>query len=422
VPVLVLGLNYKTSPIALLERLAVPADLLEKALTDLTGRAHVREAVVLSTCNRVEVYAEVSRYHGGVADLRDFLAEWAGLAPEDIGGRAYDYFDDRAAAHLFAVTAGLDSMLVGEREIAGQIKQAFTEAQALGAVGRLLGSLFQQALRAGRRVRAETGIEQGVSSMVGVALDAAAHVVGGLEGRTVLLVGAGKMGQLAATRVTGTAARVLVTNRTEERAGRLAERTGAEVLPLSALSEGLAAADVVLSCTGAMAPVVEADAVAAAMAGRTGRPLALLDIAVPRDIDPACAALPGVTLLDVDAVRALADTGPTGEVVAHARALVEEETAAFAAWTRAVAVEPTIAALRARAEAVRAAESARLAPRLAGLDDRQRAAVESLTRGIIATLLHEPSVRLKRIADTRGGEPYAQALRELFDLPTEAGS
>ncbi len=417
-PVLVLGLNYKTAPVALLERLAVPPDLLEKALADLTGREHVTEAAVLSTCNRVEVYANVTRYHGGMADLRNFLAEWAGVPIEDIADRAYDHFDDRAAAHLFAVTSGLDSMVVGEREIAAQVKQAFADAERERSVGRLLQAMFRQALRVGRRVRAETGLERGASSMVEVALGAADRIVSGLGGRTVLLVGAGKMGQLAGLRLLGVAGRILVANRTRDRAERLAARVDGEVVDLDDLRTGLDAADVVLSCTGASTPVITREDAEAALPGRAGRPLVLLDIAVPRDVDPVCATLPGVTVLDVDAIRALTDTGATGELVARARAMVEDEARTFASWTRSVRVEPTIAALRARAEAVRVAETARLGSRLASLDDRQRAAVEALTRGIVSTLLHDPSVNLKRIADTRSGDPYAHALRELFDLPT----
>jgi len=419
VSVLVLGLNYRTAPIALLERVAVPSERLPKALLSLVQREHVDEAVVLSTCNRVEVYANVSRYHGGMADLRNFLSEWGGIAPEDFSDLAYDYFEDRAAAHLFAVTSGLDSMVVGERQIALQVKQAYADADRQATTGRVLSSLFRHALRAGKRTRAETGISEGASSMVDVGLDAARKVLGTLERRTVLLVGAGKMGGLAATRVHGLAERIVVANRTADRGARLALRVDGDVLDFAGLGAGLAEADLVLSSTGASTPVIDAEAVAAAMARRPSRPLVLLDIAVPRDVDPACAALPGVTVLDVDTVRTLTDTGSTGEEVLKARALVEEEAERFAAWTRTVRVEPTIGALRARAEQVRSAELERLAGRLAGLDGRQREAVEALTRGIVNTLLHDPSVRLKAIADARGGERHAATLRELFDLPEE---
>jgi glutamyl-tRNA reductase len=417
VSVLTLGLNYKTAPVTLLERLAVPAERLPKALASLVARDHVVEAAVLSTCNRVEVYAHVTRYHGGVADLRNFFAEWAGLAVEDFSDAAYDHYDDRAAAHLFAVAAGIDSMVIGERQIHLQVREAFRKADAEGAAGRVLHALFRRALRVGKRARAETGISRGASSMVAVGLDAARRVVGDRDSATVLIVGAGKMGGMAADRLSRGDGRLLITNRTVERSVRLAERVDGEVLLMERLADGLCEADLVLCSTGAPRPVVDREQVAAAMARRPRRPLVLVDLAVPRDVASDCATVPGVTVLDVDAVRALTDTGATGAEVAKARAIVEAEAAAFAGWARSVRVEPTIAALRRRAEDVRQAELDRLAARLAGLDERHRSAVEALTKGIVNTLLHSPSVRLKAIADARGGELHAAALRELFDLP-----
>lgn len=415
--VLVLGLNYKTAPIDLLERVAVPAELLPKALHSLINREHVLEAVVLSTCNRVEVYAHVTRYHGGMADLRNFFSEWGGVAPEDFAELAYDYYDDRAAAHLFAVASGLKSMVVGERQIHLQTKHAYAEAEREAATGRVLSGLFRQALRVGRRTRTETNISEGASSMVDVGLDAATRVLGQLDGRTVMVVGAGKMGGLAARQVHGTAGRITIANRSADKSERLALRVDGDIIDFSDLSSGLHDADLVLCSTGASAPVISYEQVERAMASRPQRPMVLLDIAVPRDVEPSCADLPGVTVLDVDAVRALTDTGETGTEVAKARALVEEEAERFAAWTRSVRVEPTISALRTRAEVIRRAELERLSGRLAGLDDKQRQAVDTLTKGILNTLLHEPSVRLKARADGKDGDLYGAALRELFDLP-----
>ena len=415
--VLVLGLNYKTAPIALLEQMAVPADHVPKALTSLMHREHVLEAVVLSTCNRVEIYAHVTKFHGGVADVRNFFAEWSGLPPEDFVDALYDHFDDRAAAHLFAVTSGLESMVVGERQIHLQVKQAFQAADAEQAAGRVLQGLFQQALTVGRRTRAETKISEGAASMVDVGLDAATQVLGDLRGRTVLVVGAGKMGGMAAGRVRGSADAILIANRSAEKAERLAARVGGTVLEFAALEHGLSQADLVLTSTGASLPIIESDAVAAAMTGRADRPLVLVDLAVPRDVEPGCSFIPGVTVLDVDAIRAVTDTGSTGDEVAKARELVDEAARKFAAWRRSVRVEPTISALRGRAEAVRVSELERLSGRLADLEPRERDAVEAITKGIVNRLLHEPSVRLKTIADARGDDAHAAALRELFDLP-----
>ena len=397
--------------------MAVPADHLPKALKSLTDREHVAEAVVLSTCNRVEVYAHITKFHPGVADVRNFFADWSGLPPEDFVDATYDYYDDTAVKHLFAVTSGLESMVVGERQIHLQVKQAFACAEAEQAAGRVLQALFRQALTVGRRTRAETGISEGAASMVDVGLDAATQVFGDLRGRSVLIVGAGKMGGMAAGRVMGSADSILIANRSTAKAERLAERVGGRVLAFADLPTGLAQADLVLTSTGASIPIIESEAVAAAMQLRPERPLVLVDLAVPRDVDPACSSVPGVTVLDVDAIRALTDTGATGGEVVKARALVKEAAERFAAWRRAVRVEPTIAALRSRAEEVRAAEVARYAARLAELDEKERAAVEALTKGIVNTLLHEPSVRLKSIADVRGDDAHAIAMRDLFDLP-----
>jgi glutamyl-tRNA reductase len=421
VSLLVFGLNYRSAPVGLLERMAVADEDVPKAYASLAGRDHLTEAVVLSTCNRVEVYADVTRYHGGVADLRDFFAEWGGVAPENFADLTYDYYDDRAASHLFAVAAGLDSMALGEPQIRLQVKQAFARAEDEQAAGRLLRTAFTRALGVGKRARAETGIGRGVASMVDLALEAATDTLGELSEATALVLGAGKMGGIAASRLRGSAGRLLVANRSPDGAARLADELGAEVVDFAELRRGLAEADLVLSSTGSSGPVIGADALEHAAAGRQGRAQVCLDLAVPRDIEPASEACNGVTVLDIDALRAHRTGGGADGEVARAQAIVAEEVERFASWTRTVGVEPTIAALRARAEQVRADETARLSGRLGELDERQAAAVESLTRGIVNTLLHEPTVRLKSIADARGGEAHAAALRELFDLPEEGG-
>jgi glutamyl-tRNA reductase len=417
VSLLVFGLSHKTASVDVLERVAVPAERLPKALASLVERDYVTEAVILSTCNRVEVYAHVTRYHEGGADLRNFFVEWGGVAPEDVADHAYLYHDERAAAHLFGVASGLDSMVVGERQIHLQVRQAFAAAKAEGSCGRMLQALFRQALRVGKRVRTETGIAAGASSMVDVGLQAAGRVLGDFTGQTVLLVGAGKMGGMGAARVRSRAARILIANRTVSKAERLAERVGGEVIDLVSLDEGLRQADLVITSTGSPVPLIDCDLVAAAMVVRPCRPLVLLDLAVPRDVDPAANGLEGVTVLDVDVIRTLTDTGATGVEVAKARAFVDEETRRFVAWTHAARVEPTITALRAHAETVRHSELSRLAGRLGDLDERQKETLDALTKGIVNTLLHAPTVRLKALADVRGADFYAAVLRELFDLP-----
>lgn len=423
---LVYGLNLRTAGVDLLERFAVPDEEAPKALQSLLDRAHVTEAAVLSTCNRVELYADVTRYHGGVGDLRAFFSEWGGVAPEDFAGRAYDHFDVGVAAHLFAVAAGLDSLVVGERQIQLQVRGALRSAQANGAAGRDLEALFHLALRAGRRARSETALSEHAATMVDVGLQAAERVLG--DPRVALVVGAGTMGGLGAQQLAARCEQVLVANRSPERAARLAARVGGEDLPLDRLVEGLARADVVLASTGAAHPLITRELLAEAMARRPQRPLVCVDLAIPRDVEPACAELPGVTVLDVEQLRPTTLDRSTAAAIAAARAVVAEEVARFAARRDTVSVDPTIVALRDHAEEVRAAELRRQDGKLAGLDARERSAVEALSRRIVNTLLHEPTVRLKALAAQEGtprpaplsgprSAAYTAMLHDLFGLP-----
>ena len=420
---LVVGCNHRSAELPLLERLAVPADEVPKALSSLLALDHVLEAAVLSTCNRVEVYAHVTRFHDGLQELRGWLAERADVHPQDLDERHYTYHDDRAAAHLFAVAAGLDSMVVGERQIALQVKQAMETARAETSARRVLQRLFRQAIRVGRRVRAETDIANGASSIVDVGLEAARERLGTpFTGARVLLVGAGKIGGLTADRLLAAEiGHVDVWNRSVDKAGRLAARVEGVVVDDGSLRDAVAAADLVVCTTGAAEPVLDRDLVARALAHRDDldRPLVLLDLGMPRNVEPATAELPGVHLLDIADVREVADRGVTGDAIAAARAIVDEEAARFLAWTRASEVEPTIRAVRERAEQVRRDELDRLGRRLSSLDDQQRDAVEALSRGIVNTLLHGPTVRLKELADRGGADHHAGALRDLFDLPDE---
>ena len=422
---LVVGCNHHSADLALLERLAVPAEEHAKALRSLLGLEHVLEVALLSTCNRVEVYAHVTRFHPGLQEVRGWLAERADVHPQDLDELEYSYYDDRAAAHLFAVAGGLDSMVVGERQIALQVKQAMELARAEGAARRVLQRLFRQAVSVGRRVRRETAISRGASSMVDVGLDVATRRLGGpLSGRRVLLMGAGKIGGLTADRLLADQAEhVAVWNRSPDKARRLAERVGGEVVGDGQLEEAVTGADLVVCTTGAPEPVLDAElvarATATATAPRAGTPLVLLDLAMPHNVDAACRDLHGVEVVDITDVRELSHRGVTGEVLAEARAIVDEEAAAFLAWTRAIEVEPTIRSVRQRAEQVRRDELERLSSRLSGLDERQWETVDALTRGIVNTLLHQPTVRLKDLADHGGAEHHANTLRELFDLPEE---
>jgi len=423
---LAVGVSHQTAPVALLEQFAMAADDRVKALHELVAGDHVSEALVLATCNRIEVFAEVERFHGGVADVSRVLARQAGATVEELSPYVTVHYEDQAVAHLFTVAAGLDSMVVGETQVLGQLRAAYALAREQGTVGRALHPVAQRALRVGKRVHTETGIDRAGASLVSVALDRAEDRIGSLDGRRVLVVGAGSMGSLAATTLARRGADVVVSTRTEAHAARLADSLGGRAAPLSDLPAELAAADLLLTCTGATGLVVGADVVAGAMTGRT-RPLAVVDLALPRDVDPAVAALPDVHVVDLALLqgeRASTPGRPTAGVaaddIAAAHALVEAETALLRAERQAAEVAPTVSALRSQAADVVDAELLRLSTRLPDLDARARAEIARTVRRVVDKLLHEPTVRVKELAAVPGDTDYAGALRALFGLGIDA--
>src|SRR5829696_417449 len=426
---LVVGLSHRTAPVALLERASVGAEELPGVLRELLRGEHVAEVMVLSTCNRVEVYAEVDRFHAGLRETSSVLADRLGLDVPALAEHLYVHYEDAAVLHLFSVAAGLDSMVVGESQILGQLRSAYAAAAELDAVGSDLHDLAQHALRVGKRVHAETGIERAGASLVSIALGEAERLLGPLAGRRALVVGAGSMGALtAATLLRAGVDELTVVNRSAERASRLAAQLAPEglplpavrVAPLDALGAELASADLVVTCTGAVGTVVPADLVEAALSGRSGRPLALLDLALPRDVDGAVAALDGVQYLDLAALQEPAARVGAHADVERARRMVTEEVAGRLGARRVTAVTPTVAALRARAAEVVDAELTRLDARLPGLDDAVRAEFAHSVHRVVQTLLHAPTVRVKQLAERPGGDAYADALRELFDLDPAA--
>ncbi|HET6812112.1 MAG TPA: glutamyl-tRNA reductase [Acidimicrobiales bacterium] len=418
--VVVVGLN-RTVPLGLLERMTVTDANLPKALHDLGGRPHLLEAVVLSTCMRTEVYAEAEKFHGAIGDIRNFLAELSGASPESFSDHLYTYYEDAAAAHLFEVAAGLDSAVVGEGEILGQVRDAWERAREEGASGPVLSSLFRHAVEVGKRARTETAISRGVTSVSQAAVAMAADVLWGLTGRTVLVVGAGDMGRGMAVALAGRGVgRVLVASRSETRAAEVVAElpTEARVVEMAEVPAQLRSVDLVLTGTASPSLVFSAEEVAAALAERDGRRLLMVDIAVPRDVDPAVRELPGVTLLDMADLVSFAEAGLSGRKaeVARVREIVEEELRRYGELSTARTVAPVVAALHDRAEALRVAELERMSGRLSSLDERQRRAVEAVTRGLVAKMLHDPTVRLKEEAGTPRGERLADALRTLFDI------
>ena len=418
VSIVVIGMNHRTGPLALLERVSVTADSLPKAIASLTSRVNIREAVVLSTCNRTEVYAVAERFHGAYADIRDFFCELGGMSPDELHPHLYSEHDEAAVAHLFEVASGLDSAVLGETEILGQVRDAWELAQSEGGAKATLNLLFRHALETGKRARTETGISRSTTSVSHAAVEMATERLTSLVGRRVLVVGAGEMGEGVATAlVAAGASDISVANRTHERAEHLAARVNGRVVPFHTLVEAISNADVLLTCTGSGSVLVDSDTVRAARDG-IDTALLIVDIAVPRDVDSAVAALAGVTLLDLDNLRDWAAKGIEKRSVEaeSVRVIVGEEVERFTIDVTARQAAPLVAQLHEHAEKIRLAELERFAARLASLDPAQRAAVEAVTKGIIAKLLHAPSIRLKQDVGTPSGERNAAAVHDLFDL------
>lgn len=417
--VVVVGLNHRTVPLDLLERMTVPASRLPKALADLTSREHINEAVVLSTCNRIEVYVFAEKFHGAYQDIRNFFAEVSHVAPEEFSDHLTSLYDGDAARHLFSVASGLDSAVLGEHEILGQVRKSWETASTEGAVGPVLNTLFRHSLEVGKRVRTETAISRNITSVSQAAVAMATERLGGLEGRQVLIVGAGEMGEgLARALHGGGVAGIRVANRTWDRAVEVAGRLGGEPVRLDDLPHHLAEVDVLLTSTGASAAILEHGDLASVVGERHGRELLVVDIAVPRDVDPTAGEIEGVTLLDMDDLREFADVGirERQREVTAVHAILDVELDRYVDESTARSVAPLVASLRARGDLVRSGELQRLAARMGDLDDRQSDAVEALAAGIVGKLLHEPTVRLKDAAGTARGERLAEALRDLFDL------
>jgi glutamyl-tRNA reductase len=419
VSVVVIGLNHRTAPLDLLERMAVTDARLPKALHDLVSREHVSEAMVLSTCNRTEVYAVAERFHGAYSDIRSFLAEMSFLPPDEFSDHLYVHYDSAAASHLLSVTAGVDSAVLGENEIQGQVKRAWERAHEEEAAGPVLNLLVRHALEAGKRARTETGIGRNIASVSQAAVAMASQRLDGVAGRTVLVLGAGEMGEGMAVALAGAGvAEVLVANRTPSKAAELAARVSGRAVPVSELPAHLAGVDLLLTSTGARSLMLEHAELAPVMARRADRPLLIVDIAVPRDVDPTIADIDGVTLLDMDDLRAFAALGVAERrrEVAKVETVLNDELERYLGATSAREVAPTVVALRQQAEQVRAAEVERFRSRLDDLDPRQAEAVEALTRGLVAKLLHRPTVVLKDSAGSPRGDRLVATLRELFEI------
>ncbi|MEU6719481.1 glutamyl-tRNA reductase [Nonomuraea sp. NPDC046802] len=403
--VLAIGLSHRTAPVALLERVSVTGDALVKLLHDVWEDPSVAEAMVVSTCNRVEVYVTVDRFHAAVTAVSRLLGVHSDVPVEELTPHLYVHYEERAVEHLFSMVCGLDSMVVGEGQILGQVRQALKLGQRQGTVGAVLNELVQQALRVGKRAHHDTGIDKHGASLVSAGL----ALAGELTGRRALVVGAGSMSSLAAiTLARAGVTDIVVANRTYDRGVRLAESVGGRAVGFAAVADELAGADIVITCTGAGRHLITP--------GMLTRGAFLLDLALPHDIDPAVREVPGITLVDLETIQESGIGSREGDAVQTVRELVAEELRAYLDAERAAKVTPTVVALRSKAAGVVESELGRLLMRVPDLDERARDEVAMTVRRVVDKLLHEPTVRVKQLATSPGGDHYAEALRELFNL------
>lgn len=412
--ILAAGVDYKTAPVRVRERLAVSGEGLAEALSAL--RRFVGHGVILSTCNRTEVYAAPEGREEG--RLRQFLSDHWGVPQEELSPYLWIYEQEEAVRHLFGVASGLDSMVLGEEQILGQVRQAMKASQAQGSLGPVLSHLFRSALRVGKRARTETAIARSALSVSSIAVDLARRTLGDLRSTAVLVVSAGEAGALTAKALIQTgAAKVLVASRTYERAEELAGKLGGRAIPFGELPQAVADCDIVISATGSPHFILSPDSVRQAMQERPGRPLLLIDIAVPRDIDPEVRKLDNVFLYNIDDLKQVAEANLQGreKEVVKVEKVIDAEMAEFLSWMNSRAVVPTIAALRSKADSIRERELAKALSKLPGLSEKERATIEALTRAIMNKVLHDPMVRLKGRSHIS-----SQVVRELFALEEEA--
>ena len=421
---LLLGTSHKTAPLAVRERVALTDTRAERFLRELAEHPEIREAVVLSTCNRTELYVVVSDPVEAETTVLGMLARQAGLRPTELIDGIYSHRNCDAARHLYRVTSGLESMIVGEAEVQGQVKRAYEAALAARTTGPLTNKLFRAALATGKRVRTDTAIGAGGASVASVAVEAARAALGELASRHVLIVGAGETAELTARALSEQGVSTMfVANRRRDRAMELARRFGGSTIAFDALPAELERADIVVASTASPHAIVGAEELALVSGARGGRPLLLLDLAVPRDIDPDCAALPGVTLVDIDGLQAqVARTHSERRIEARrAGGIVEEEIQGFAGWLGTLEVLPTITALREQADRLVAELLAENEQRWEGLTERDRERVEAMLRAAVKRLLHEPTLRVKAL-DTERRHARLSLLRELFALDEPAAA
>lgn len=416
---LVVGMSHKSAPIDLLERVSLDTDAAVKLSQSVLDTEFVSEAIVVSTCNRVEIYVEADRFHGSVEEVSSILADHAGLDREAFVSNVYVHYDEAVVAHLFAVASGLDSMIPGESQILGQVRDSLQTAQAESTVGSALNLLFQQALRIGKRGHAETGIDRLGPSIVTASLDAAGDLIT-REGTRFLVAGAGTMASLAVKTLVerGVApSRIMVANRTFQRAYELVATFGVSAVRWQSLDIELTHADVLITCTGANGIVFDRERIET---GRGGRDLVLIDLALPRDIESSVADIDGITLIDLEVLSQRTESAELAHEIERVREIVADEVSAFLAARAASTVTPTVVALRTMATEIVAGELARLESRRPDLDDATLADVRQALKRVADKLIHSPTVRVQELAAGPNGRTYADALADLFALDPAA--
>lgn len=422
-PIVCIGLSHHTAPVEVRERHAFPATRMAEALVALRDYEAVKEAAMLQTCGRLEIYAEIDDYEAGVAQLKSFLSNFGHRSTEyDIESFLYTLLGRQAIEHLFRVSTGLDSMLIGEAEILGQVKEAYAQAQHARSLGKILHRLFREALNAGKTARSQTRIGDESVSVATAAVEAAKAKLGTLHGKSVVVIGAGNMGRIAVKRLRNEGAdRLIVTNRSMSRARDLIAEAGfGEAIELPGLVEALAAADLVVTSTGASHFVVTRAGVAEAMAQRPERPLFIVDIAVPRDAEPEVAEIPNVALVDIDGLKTVVDEKLEirREAIPAVEEIIDEYIARFGHWYQARVAVPVIATLTQKAEAIRTAELERLFARCPEFTERERLLITGMTMTIVSKLLHSVILKIREKATSNAAEAlsHARVLDELFEL------
>lgn len=424
-PLVCMGLSHHTAPVEVRERHAFPSSRVVEALVALCDYPSVKEAAILQTCGRLEIYAELDDYEAGVEQLRSFLGNFGHMAVRDrydLDSYLYTLLGRQAIEHLFRVATGLDSMLIGEAEILGQVKDAYVQAQQAKSLGKSLHRLFREALNAGKHARTQTRIGDESVSIATAAIEAAKERLGDLTGKSVVVIGAGKMGRTAVRRLRQAGAqRLIVTNRTMSRAQELIDEVGfGEAIEMPGLGEAIAAADIVVTSTGASHFIVTQEHVSRAMAQRPGRPLFIIDIAVPRDVDPDVRSIENVSLIDIDGLRSVVDETleMRRQAIPAVEEIIEEFIARFGAWYQSRLAVPVIASLTQKAEAIRIAEVARLFGRCPNLTEREKMLVTGMSMTIVSKLLHSVVVKIREKATSNHAEAltHARMLDELFEL------